>query len=501
MANVERSLAIVGFKGLNQVQTLGSDPHTTPSLLNCYALNGNIYGRFGCNEFDSITTASSAAVIGLMDYYRAASQTTSILRMLPTAVELWNGSGSWTDITGTALTGTTAVRPQYDVIDDVLIFTNEGVDRPRYYTGSGNTAVITGTPPYCKAICSYLGFIFLGNYSDAGSTFLPTELIYTDDTPSAADWSLCTGNTITVDDTPGAIQALKVFGRTMGIFKSDSIVSLRFTGGATRFQKERVRFPHGTISPLSIANAGDKGWIFLASDLNLYITDFQTVTPLPPNVQTALRETMPNTMAKYACATSNPETDTYELLYSSSASDTWLDSRIVYNYKTGEFANYAYDGEEHIRILAVRRAVTLPYQVLASTTTLVMELDTGTDDNGTTVRRYYDTGFGAYGVPGEKWLTGADLEFEKLRDCRVQISVATDHSTTFQYAKTFDLRRSGSVHYELPSPIFGTWFNFRIKFYHDAATNRCTLKIVSPRFIAKHSTQATEGRASYPFSA
>ena len=500
MANVEQSVSISNFQGLNQVKTIGSDPHDTNSLLNVYANNGIVYGRYGCNEFDGITTASSAAVIGLMSYYRAATQTQSILRMLPTKVELWNGSGSWTDITGTALTGTTNARPLFDVIDDSLVFTTTlGLDRPRYYTGTGNTTVIGGTPPYCKALASYLGFLFLGNYSDDGSTFLPIDLIYSDDWNN--DWTLCQGNTITVDDTPGAIQNLKVFGRTLIVYKSDSLVSIRFVGGATRFQKERIKFPHGTISPRSIANAGDKGQIFLAEDMELYITDGQAVQQLPINAQGSLRDTMPASMAKFAVATSNPSTDTYELMYSTSASDTWLRGRLLYNYKSGEFMNYRYDGQEYLDTLAVKRSVTVPYQSLASTTSLVMELDTGTDDNGTAVSRYYDMGFQQFQVPGEKWFTGADLEFVKARDCRVKISVAKEFSTTFQYEKTFDLRRDGSVHYELPSPLFATWINLRIRFYHDGATNQVSMKAITPRFIPRHQTQELESKQTYPLSA
>lgn len=499
VANVERSVSVSAFQGLDQVKTIGSDPHKTASMLNVYAENGIIKGRFGCDEFDDITTASSAAIIGLMGFHRAATQTTSILRMLPTKVELWDGAGSYTDITGTALNGTTSVRPQWDVIDDNLVFTNEGLDRPRYYTGSGNTTVIGGTPPYCKAICAYLGYLFLGNYSNDGSTFLPIEVIYSDDWNE--DWSLCQGNTITIDDTPGAIQAMRAFGRLMVIYKSDGLVGLRFVGGATRFQKERIKFPHGTISPLSIANAGDKGEIFLASDLELYITDGQAVQPLPLNVQRALRETMPDSMAKFVCATSNPQTDSYELLYSTSASDTWNRGRIRYNYKTGEFAIDQFDGQEFIRNLAVRRSVTVPWQSLASTTTHVYELDEGVDDNGTTVSRYYDLGFQTFGLTGEKWFTGADLEFEKARGCRVKISVAVEHDTAFKFEKTFDLRRSGSVHYELPSPVYATWINIRIRFYHDEAGAQVQMRSITPRFIPRHRTQESEGRSTYPISA
>ena len=212
------------FKGLNDSAAPGASPVTTNDLLNVKVAHGQVRPRAGMTNYNSITTASSDEIIGLFNYPHV-SGTNQLLRMLPSKVELL-GASSWTDITGTALNGSTTTRPQYCIIDDTLIFTNEGHNIPRKYTGSGNTAVIAASASgYGKVVASYLGFLMLGNISDSGAFTDITDghrtIRYSDDWDN--DWNACNGNEIVLWETPGTLLRMLVLGRDLMCYKDDGL--------------------------------------------------------------------------------------------------------------------------------------------------------------------------------------------------------------------------------------------------------------------------------------
>jgi hypothetical protein len=485
---------ITQFKGLNERLIIGSTPLETTSLDNVIVRNGEVRGRKGINEWNDITTAETdTPIIGLAAYYRATNQTTTLLRMMPLSVKVWNSATSaWDNITGTALTGDSTTRPQFTTMGelDLLMFTNEGNDRPRKYSGTGNTTELGGTPPFAKAIESYVGFLALGNTSDDGVTFSPLQVVMSDDPDNT--WTDCSDTdifvvTMTLDESPGEVLALKAHGMDMYAYKSDAIVQIKLTGGVTRFQRRKLDFPMGILAPLSLQQLGELGQIFLAQDRNLYVNNGQTVQALPPHVQKSLQETMSAAKAPFVRSAVDLDNETYHLFYQRSGS-TYLDGRLSFNYRTGEFYKGVYPVEFN-SALGFRTANTAAWKVLASSSTLTYELDTGTNDNGTAVSRYYDIDWTQFGSPGNKWFTGGEFVFEKARDCRVRISVAVDKSSKFSYRKTFTLQGNDPdetetrVEYNLPSPVFGSWFKVRVEMLHDDSTNVVKLKEFQPEII------------------
>lgn len=472
-----------GWRGLDErlITDFGNNELTT-SLDNVNVRNGFVEGRKGINEFDDITTTDAdTPILGLMDHYLYTTGASSLLRMTPTKVRKWNSSThAWDDITGTALNGTSTTRPQHCMVSELnyLGFTNEGADRPRKYTGSGNTAVWGGTPPYCKAIEYYVGFLALGNISDDGITFSPLDIILSDDPDNT--WAECDDTeiyvtTMTLDESPGEVRALKVLGPVMMAYKSDCIVVIRFTGGVVRFSRTKLPFPMGILAPLSLQSLGEVGHIFLATDRNLYINNGQTVVPLPRNVQKSLQEVCPAAMMPYLRSMVDYNTETYILGYQRSGT-TYQDATLEFNYRTGEFTRKRYPVEFN-SMLAYKQTVNTNYVRLASSSNLTYQLETGTDDNGTAVSRYFDIDWTQLGVPGLKWVTGGEFIFEKAKDVRIKISIAVDKSSKFQYGKWFSLRGDdpdetyARVAYDIPSPVFGSWFKFRVEFFHDGSTN------------------------------
>ena len=95
-----------------------------------------------------------------------------LYRMRALAIdELDPSANTWTDRTGTALTGADTDRPQFQMHKGVLCFTNEGSDRPRRITATGtNSVVLGGTPPFCRSISALFNYLILGNISDDGTS-------------------------------------------------------------------------------------------------------------------------------------------------------------------------------------------------------------------------------------------------------------------------------------------------------------------------------------------
>jgi hypothetical protein len=499
---------INGFKGLNERRLFDTSPVETTSLNNVKVRDGVVEGRKGCNELadDATSAIGTTPIIGMWPFDRSTSNSQTLIRMTRTKVEKFNGT-TWDNITGTDLASLAVTRPQACTHgeSDLFCFTNEGIDRPRKYTGTGTTAVLGGTPPYAKSIVSYVGFLGLGNTSDDGVTFEPLNLVLSDDPDGT--WTDCSTQdrffaTLILNETPGPILAMEIIGRSLYVYKSDGIVRVTFTGGVTRFQRELMPLPIGIIAPLSLQRIGELGHIFLAQDRNLYINNGSTVVQLPVNVQRTLRETMSVADAPYVRSAVNEDTDTYELFYQKDGS-TYLDARITYNYRSGEFYRSEYPIEFN-SASSYRSGPTVASQLVASTATLTYELDTGTNDNGTSIDRYYDIDWSSLGLTGTKYLCGAEFTFKKARDTRVKISVAVDRSSKFVYPKSFHLQGTDPdeevvrVSYNIPSPLFGTYFKVRIQMYHEGATHVVQLQEFAPELVRVNTAQTDTPNLSSP---
>ena len=504
---MSRNLAapITDFRGLNERMRLGSSLQETTSLDNVIVRNGHVSGRKGIALWDAISTAATNHIIGLWDFYIPASATSSLVRMQTAKFEVWNdGTNAWDDITGTALTGDTDTRPSFANLSDegFMVFTNEGKDQPRKYTGSGNSTTLGGTPPYAKWLCPYKGFLFLFNTSTDGTFSATADSItaYFSDQPDT-NWDLCAGNTMIYDESPGEVRAADVFNEVMLVLKSDCLVTTRFAGGVVRFERDKLPFAHGILAPLSLKKCGEYGAIFLATDRNLYRTDGTSVVALPLNVQKALQETMTPALAPYVSACVDLTKETYHLLYKRNSS-TFFDGRLSFNYRTEEFYKGVYTGRELTRIHAFKQSNNVDTQIVAGVDDKkVYELETGTDDAGTAVSRFYDLDWNQYGTPGSKYLTGVNFTFKSASNVQAQVSVAVDHSSKFQYSRMLSLKGTTNpsdenvrVDYNIPSPIIGSWFKIRIEFFHYGSANVGELLEIEPEIIPVHRTAEHESK-------
>jgi hypothetical protein len=493
MPSPAKTLWLQDFKGLNDANSPGQPPTHTPDELNVKHRFGHVIARGGLTKYLGISTASDTTpIIGLF-HYAKASGTNLLVRMTPTKARVLNtGSVAWDDITGTDLTGASTTRPQFTIIDDTLVFTNEGEDLPRKYAGTGNTSSIaSGTSPYAKCIESYLGFLFLGNVSDSGAftdVFDGHRIIrYSDDWDN--DWSLCEGNELTLDETPGNLVAMKRLGRDLICYKDDGLVKVRFIGGQVRFQQEKIAVDTGCIAPLSVAAVADAAHVFLGSDAVLYLVTPQEVKPISYE---HLSNTLPPTFSlgklKYARAVVDSVADTYYLLYDRTGqSGQFLDSYVAYNFRSGEFSRGRM-GTTVIAAVEHRPTALVSPTVLLSTSTLVEEFDVGSDDDGTSISRYVTTNWQGLGEEGI--LQGARLVFKKVPAGTIRVSVARDFSETFEFPQHFHLKGGATddlyteIFYRVPN-LYADWFNLKVSL-HPSTTGEISLRRIGLEIIPVH---------------
>ena len=501
----EQTVVLKGFRGLDERLISPTGPALTSSLGNVVVRHGRVFGRSGTGLYLSVDDAHVASenINGLLEY-RRPDLTNIIVRVSATTVErLNNGGTAWDVITGTNLTGAATNRTTSTVMDDILCFTNEGADRPRRYNASGNTAVFAdATIPFGKAIASGLGFLFLGNISDDGTfsdlTNGPLIIRYSDDPFASDGWATCEGNELVVDATPGEIRALRFVGRTLLVYKSDAIVALTFIGGAVRFAQQMLPFDKGIIAPLSLADVGARGHVFLATDQELYATNGTRVEPLPPNLNTTLQETLAVADAEVCVAATVPDDETYNLFYARTAGVV-PNGRVTWNYRTSEWYTASYSGHNFSRVLGTRRSNTTANVLLGAGTgdRQVYQLDSGQNDvdatpTTTIPSRFYDTDWQDFGLVGDKYFTGATLQFRALAATRAEISVARDYEDVFRFPQMYDLagprfanassKMTHRVRYEIP-PQYGEVFNIRVRFFHDGSANVAELQSIHAHVI------------------
>lgn len=509
----EQAYPFLGFKGLDRSKPV-PEPGYTRSLLNVNIRDGKVTGRGGVDFNTDFSTQLNAAgtpenVLQLMPYLgQDSGLTTTLLRIGATKIEK-STSGTWTDITGTDLTGSSSNRPQYTMFRDKLYFVNSGEDRMRSWSGSSNTVAIS-VAPWAHGILSYFGFLFALRFSTDGSTFLRRSALYSDDPDNT--WELCEGNILNFHETPGALQAGSVFGRTALIYKEDAVIYLRWTGGTTRFAQELIKGVPGTLAPLSVQSLGEKGCIHLGDDLELYIITSSDAIPLPPRVNDILQRELYKPLVADCRSAVVAADETYYLFIP--LDNTGNKGRIQVNYRTGEcsystYASHAWDAVTNIRwntdnSETIVGAVDTRTYTLDVATVKVDEISASTQ---ATVTRRYDTDWFQFANVNEgrqvstgAVFTGATLVFAARDYTRCKISIAVDKKNRFKYPKTFDLTpvykddEYVAVRYDLPG-IAGEWFNLRIEFL-PSTTQNPRLEAMFVHFVSEEKRAVNRGAAN-----
>ena len=492
---------IGGFKGLDEnIASFdkGTKENLTRSMTNVLALHGKIWGRKGLEKLYGLTTQATGQYIGLAQFEQA-DETSYLIGVTESKVYSIS-AGGLSDITGTALTSSNDAILSWDIIDDTFIFTN-GVDPVRKWAGTGNTAAIGGSPPLARRVHNFEDFLFLGDVTISSIRY-PSRIRYSDDWDATWDEA----NEINLVETHLGIKAWDVIGRTLYVYKGDGVVAIRFIGGPTRFSQHKVPFALGIQAPLSLVNIPQLGHIFLATDFNFYLNANGAINKLPPNMRETLHEDMAPGWSQFAVGSSVPEDDLYMLFFSSGGS--WADKRLIFNYRTGEWAVDSYPNHRVIRATGIRltsgddwasdgqlwqddsttwldEVASVSFNlVTAMDDRRVYRMDVGHLDDTFTVTRTYFTDWQDYGYKGSKTFNGVDMWCERTPGGFIAVSIASDYKDTFLQRRIYSLDgltpEDGEVLIQHRTmPIHGNKFNIKLEFIHTRA-EQVVLKELGP---------------------
>lgn len=157
------------FGGLNEDPNYAAvDDNEFSELENMYWKGRTIASRPGTERHNATAANSGAACTGLFKFARTGGSAEDFVGIFGNKI-MYDVAGTWTDITG-AVTITAGQNNLFTgvVFKDVLIVTN-GVDVPIKWTGTGNAAVLGGSPPTAPFITAKWGRLFMaGMSSDRG---------------------------------------------------------------------------------------------------------------------------------------------------------------------------------------------------------------------------------------------------------------------------------------------------------------------------------------------
>lgn len=262
---------------------------------------------------------------------------TYLLRFGMTKVEqVDKSSATWTDITGTALTGLS--QDLYDFAfpvlsgSRILTFTNN-IDPIRKYTGSGNTAVLGGTPPNAKFMIAYNGYLILANITDGGTRY-PARIQWPD-TGDPENWT--TGNAGSADLVADGenVSGLGFFGPYYTVHLNSSIYLGYAVTTSEVFRFDRKATGVGAAAHYTIKNLPNGAQIFLAND-GLHLFDGQNAPLVEHKAVDEIRETLNPLYLSRSTAVVVRELDEYWLAVPT-GTQTNPETIYKYNYRTGDF--------------------------------------------------------------------------------------------------------------------------------------------------------------------
>jgi len=263
---------------------------------------------------------------------------THLIRVGITKVEKLNKTTNvWGSIAHAVLTGiaTNQVDYAFPLLsgDRIVVFTN-GVDAIRKYTGTGNDADLGGSPPKCKFMESFGGYLVLANITDDGSGNARPYRVQWSDTALIETWTGGnSGNTNLLLDK-GEITGLKSWGNFLTVHKPDSIYVGQIISTANIFRFDRKATGIGSVSGKAIITIPTGEQAFLGSD-GLHLFNGITAPLIPSPVQEELRDSInAENMHKSEAIIKEEDDEVWFAIPMGSSSEP--DTIYRFNYRTGE---------------------------------------------------------------------------------------------------------------------------------------------------------------------
>ena len=259
---------------------------------------------------------------------------TWMVRVGLTKAEVLNKSAeTWASIANTALNGT-ADQPvdfAFPVLSAVrtMVYTNNN-DNIRKFNGTGTDADLGGSPPKCKYVLDFGGYLLLAHIIDSGTTF-PTRVQWSD-SGDPENWSTGNSGSQELLEDSLEITGLNRFGDFVCVHKERSISLGQLVDTSEIFRFSRKETGVGTIANGSIQNLPDGTQIFLARD-GLRLFNGITTVLIPSPVIDELRDSVNPEYAHMSTSVLVKDLDEYWIAIAI-GSQTKPETIYKYNYRT-----------------------------------------------------------------------------------------------------------------------------------------------------------------------
>lgn len=248
--------------------------------LNMQIIGDHITKRRGSGKWESTAHPNAGNITGLSYDFKDSK----MIAVSGTKIASSSQAG-WTDITG-AVTITTGSKINTSSLNSLFIVTTSFQNSPIKWSGSGNAAVLGGSPPSGKVNAVVNGYLFIGNTSANPSRIQWSNVQDPETWPAAnfIDFNKADGDTIT---------AMIGMADYLIVFKKRSMAKF-WTGGLTLGPLTIVSNKFGCADMNCVDLLPDGRICFLSTDTHVYIYDGSQLTDIsdPPypysNVQDLL---------------------------------------------------------------------------------------------------------------------------------------------------------------------------------------------------------------------
>lgn len=352
-----------------------------------FTTSGNWKTRSGYAKLNSSTLGATVVTTGLKYYAQADGDKFLVGVFSDDKIRKMDYSGSsgpdgtWDDITG-ALSFAVGQDnlASFAVGQDSLIIEDGLASTPPYlYTGTGNAAALSGTPPNATMVAFHKNMAFAAGNSAARST------LYFSDLGNIENWTTGLSGNVSVETNDGsAIRAIVPGFDALYIFKDNSI--WRLTGDdKDTFQLQRMISTTGVTSPNAVSQVGNDFFI-TSSQGDVYLYDGAVNLKL---ISTKVEGTIEdaNFSRFQYCSTITFDRD-YYVSFSNTGSSGH--DRIL-SFDTFHLAWTKFVGLNANAIAVADSGTGEEMIVFGDYAGFVYKYPSGTDDNGTAIATSYTT--------------------------------------------------------------------------------------------------------------
>lgn len=244
-------------------------------------------------------------------------------------------TSTWSDIHNAVLTGTNMDRFDFAFPllsgSKIMVFTN-GIDNIRKWTGTGNDADLGGTPPKCKYLIDFGGYLVLGYVIDGGNDY--SQRVQWSDTGDPETWTGGNSGSQELTEDGDDITGLARFGDFVTVHKENAIYLGYLVTTSEIFRFDRKNTGIGAVSHDTIKTLPTGDQIFLALD-GIHLFNGITAPLVDSPIMDEIREQMSPTYAFRSWGLVVRELDEY---WVGVPLGSQVDPETVYkyNYRTGQ---------------------------------------------------------------------------------------------------------------------------------------------------------------------